>query len=150
MPKETQKILILGAAGFVGQQLTSSFAEKEDYRVLAAIRERDVNFFPPEIETQILDLKSLGQIRETLRQESPEVIINSAGLVGFKDCQADPELAVAVNSRAVQDLVDAALGLPNRPVLVQISTDAVFAGRRGGNYKEGDSRRPASVYGKTK
>ncbi len=127
------KIAIVGAGGLVG----SEFARR-----LAA--EHDVTPFS-HAELDVTDRESSAQKIFELR---PKLIINCA-VVGVDNCEREPELARAVNSRGPENLAKAAAS--SDASLLHFSSNYVFDGeRKYGRYTIDDPPRPINVYGRTK
>ena len=96
-----------------------------------------------------MDLSSPDQIRNIVRQVSPELIINAGAYTAVDKAESEPELAQAVNGVAPGILAEEATNLG--AVLIHYSTDYAYNGKmRNGPYIESNSSNPVSVYGKTK
>ncbi len=77
----------------------------------------------------------------------PQAVINTAALAQVDACEAQPEMARRLNVELPRAL--ARLATRDRVLLVHLSTDAVFDGKRG-DYAEFDTPNPLSTYGRTK
>ncbi|MDP6232496.1 MAG: dTDP-4-dehydrorhamnose reductase, partial [Nitrospinaceae bacterium] len=96
-----------------------------------------------------MDLSDPNQIRQTVRQISPELIINAAAYTAVDKAESEPELAQAVNGTAPGIIAEEAKKLG--AVLIHYSTDYAYSGKmRSAPYIESDSPAPISAYGKTK
>jgi len=96
-----------------------------------------------------MDLSDPNQIRQTIRQTSPELIINAAAYTAVDKAESEPEIAQAINGTAPRILAEEAKKL--RAVLIHYSTDYAYSGKmRSDPYIESDPPAPISVYGKTK
>ncbi len=80
--------------------------------------------------------------------EKADVVVHLAAWTDVDGCEADPELASAVNVGGTRSVVSAAESRGAR--LVYLSTDYVFDGRSERPYREDDTPNPISVYGRTK
>ena len=138
-----EKILVVGAAGLVGQSLVY-ILDANDYNVVGAINNPLVNLPTRKVK---LDISSPDEVDGVISSEKPDVIINVAGLIGFGKCEANPEEATKLNSEGVRYLIQSASSY--NPLFVQFSTDAVFAGDTG-FYSETNCTEPRTVYGRTK
>jgi len=96
-----------------------------------------------------MDLSDPNQIRQTVRQINPELIINAAAYTAVDKAESEPELAQAINGTAPGILAEEAKKLG--AVLIHYSTDYAYSGKmRSDPYIESDPPAPISVYGKTK
>ena len=91
-----------------------------------------------------LDITDLEQIKSTLANFNPNVIINLAAFTDVDACELDPDKAYLLNTKSVEMLLNNYNGQ-----FIQISSDYVFDGNNG-PYSENDNTNPLSVYGKTK
>lgn len=126
-----QRVLVLGANGQLGKALRAEFP--------AAV------FFGREE----FDFSQLEKVSE-LPFDTCDVIINAAAYTAV-DAAETPEgaaLAEAVNASAVQELSDAAA--EHGILLIHVSTDYVFDGRKKSPYVETDQFNPLGVYARTK
>ncbi len=128
-----KKILVTGKNGQVGWELQQSLAAVGD--VFALDRNQ-------------LDLTNATEIRQTLRDLHPDIIINPAAYTAVDKAESDIESAMAVNGVAPGILAEEALRLG--AILVHYSTDYVFDGTKPAPYSEEDMPNPQSVYGRTK
>jgi dTDP-4-dehydrorhamnose reductase len=77
----------------------------------------------------------------------PDVVVSCVGVVKQRDEAKDPIVSLTVNSLFPHRL--AALCAAAGARLIHISTDCVFAGRKGG-YRESDEPDAADLYGRSK
>ena len=104
---------------------------------------------PPHVACDLLNARGA---REVLQRVSPDVLIHTQALSDVDRCEREPETAWAQNVTAVERLVQSLGELKaTRPtLLVALSTDYVFDGRKGAPYAEGDPTNPINVYGRSK
>lgn len=126
------RFLVTGAGGQVGTALAGVLAA--DDAVLCGRSE--------------FDIADRDVVEQTVAAVAPDVIINTAALTDVDGCEADPDLAYAVNALGVRWLAVAANRV--RAHLVHVSTDYVFDGESREPYREWDGVRPISVYGASK
>jgi len=149
------RILITGASGLLGLNLALEFAR--DQTVLGVVNEHPVDFSnarampaAPYRPFEVIRADLLGRenvLTPLLDISRPEVVIHCAALANLDACEANPQLAQALNTELPGKL---ARWTAKRGVrLVHISTDAVFDGQRGG-YTEEDVPNPLSAYARTK
>lgn len=156
------KIMITGASGFLGQKLVSYLLEQSSVKVngqyseLTALLLCDVN-------QQVLSQMSTTDSRistitgafntagalESLSGFSPDVIVHLAAVVSGS-AEADFELGMDVNVRALTDLIDTAAQLENAPVFVFSSSIAVFGCQHNEAVHEDRPPQPVSSYGNQK
>jgi len=126
--------LILGGSGFVGRELMSSLGWPGTSST-------------PRDGFLAVDATRPAELVRTVRDTTPEVIINCIGLADVDRAERDPPLADRLNRLVVANLRAVQRDQPFR--LVQVSTDYVFDGLRGG-YRETDPPHPINEYGRSK
>jgi dTDP-4-dehydrorhamnose reductase len=126
-------ILLTGKTGQVGSEL---------HRVL--LRLGDV-VAPDRKE---LDLLDPAEIRRTVRDLRPRLVVNAAAYTAVDAAEKDPVSAHAINAEAVRVLAEEVKRL--NATLVHYSTDYVFDGSKRTPYDERDPANPLNVYGKSK
>ncbi len=95
-----------------------------------------------------LDLSNPSDIRRTIREVKPQLIVNAAAYTAVDQAEIDQTTAQAVNALAPGLLAEEAKRIG--AFLVHYSTDYVFDGTKKAPYDEIDSVNPINVYGKTK
>lgn len=128
-----RKILLLGKNGQVGWELQRTLAPLGN--VIAMDQEE-------------LDLARVGDIRSTVRELKPDIIVNAAAYTAVDKAESESDLAMAINGDAPGILAEEAKKLG--ALLVHYSTDYVFDGTKETPYIEEDIPNPLNVYGKTK
>jgi dTDP-4-dehydrorhamnose reductase len=108
---------------------------------------------PPDYELHPLDLPEFDLTRralvlDTLRALRPALIVNCAAYTDVDGCEAREALATEVNGAGPGHLAEAAGELG--ALLVHLSTDYVFDGKKATPYEEGDPPNPLSAYGRSK
>lgn len=127
------KILILGASGFLGNEVYQFF---KNQNCIGTSFSKDINGLIK------LDLTKDGELERLIQKTKPQLIINSLNLGGFLD--KNPEQTKRVNYGINQELARVFDGK-----IVFFSTDSVFDGECG-DYIETDRTNPINNYGKTK
>ena len=127
------KILLLGKYGQLGWELERSL------QPLGSVLAYDY----PQID--LLDDKSY---LELIPDMSPDIVINATAYTDVDGAESDQENADQINSNAPAVLADQAK--KQGAVFIHYSTDYVFDGTKGSAYRESDTPRPLSVYGRTK
>lgn len=128
------KVAIIGANGQLGTDLVHAF--DRDGATVIGFTHAD------------MEITNSDSVLQVLREQQPEVIVNTAALHQVETCEREPEEAFAVNAIGPRNLALAARELD--AVLVQVSTDYVFDGLQGTPYRETDVPRPLNAYGITK
>jgi len=95
-----------------------------------------------------LDLSSPTDIRRSIREVRPQLIVNAAAYTAVDRAETDEAMARAVNAEAPGLIGEEARKIG--AALVHYSTDYVFDGTKQTPYDEMDSANPINVYGKTK
>ena len=127
------RILLTGSTGQVGWELTRTLIPLG--RVVIPERSH-FDLARPEL---------LGALVDTIR---PDVIINAAAYTAVDKAEEEPDLALAINAAAPDELAKAARR--HGALLVHYSTDYVFDGKKPGAYSEEDAPNPSNVYGRSK
>jgi dTDP-4-dehydrorhamnose reductase len=128
-------ILVFGASGQLGQCLAHVAKERNTSGLI----------FPPEDQANILDP---AKLRTLFEQHQPAYAINCAAYTAVDKAEDEVEIARKVNRDGAENL--ARLCGEFGTVLIQISTDFVFAGTGNQPLIETDPAEPISVYGLTK
>ena len=95
-----------------------------------------------------LDVTDAAAIRDALRRERPDVVVNCAAWTAVDDAETHEAAALAVNGRGPASLAAACASSGAR--LVQVSTDYVFDGAARQPYPEDAVPAPLTAYGRTK
>ena len=128
------KILLFGGSGKLGKQIA----------LLAKKNKKIKIYTPTHSQCDITDYKTL---RKYVLKINPDIIINSAGLVGLKECEKDKCKAYEVNFKGAYYVGNVCDEFHIR--LIYISTAVLFDGKKG-MYKETDKIHPVSHYAYTK
>jgi dTDP-4-dehydrorhamnose reductase len=95
-----------------------------------------------------LDACDRAAVARMVEGSRPDVILNASAYNAVDLAEADPAPALAVNALAPRHLAAAARACG--ALLVHVSTDYVFDGRKQEPYREDDCPRPLSAYGASK
>lgn len=136
------KILLLGKNGQVGWELQRALS------VLGEVVALDRHLVSTTYGTLVGDLSHLDELRETIRNVAPNVIVNAAAYTAVDKAEVERELAYRVNALASQVIAEEAKRLD--ALLVHYSTDYVFDGSGRAAWKETDAVAPVNYYGATK
>lgn len=128
------RVLVTGGGGMVGRAVDEYCRSRGDL-VLS-------------YDHQALDISDSDRVREALRKEEPEVVINCAAWTDVDGCELNSERAFAVNASGPENLATASREIDAG--LITISTDYVFDGKKEGFYTQRDQPGPESIYGLSK
>ncbi|QXE39376.1 dTDP-4-dehydrorhamnose reductase [Streptomyces sp. GMY02] len=126
--------LVTGAGGMLGRDLLAR---------LAVAGERAAG-----LDRTALDITDPGSVRAAMETHAPAVVVNCAAWTAVDDAEAEETEALAVNGTGPRVLAEACAA--SGAVLIQVSTDYVFAGDGRTPYGEYDPTAPRSAYGRTK
>jgi len=133
MNLKKKKILILGASGMLGSELTKVF-EKFN---LVSLTHKD------------LDITKKKKLFKRIKKIKPDIIINATGYTNVEKAKKEKNKAEKVNGLAVGYLGEITKKING--ILIHFSTDYVFNGRKKTGFKEKDEpKNPLNTYGKTK
>jgi dTDP-4-dehydrorhamnose reductase len=139
-----RKLIVTGAQGFVaGSVLAQAGPEWE----LHALSRSPITPQPSGVNWHVGDPMSRGSVSEIIRSIRPAAVIHTAAAADIDFCQANPDIARAVNIDFTRELADICAWTGAR--LVFCSTDTVFDGEHA-PYAEEASPAPVNVYGETK
>ncbi len=151
-------ILVTGANGQLGCEMrilaknsTDKYiftdvvdASEESITMLKKLTGNDTN-----TDTEHLDITILDAIREIVKREKVEVIVNCAAYTNVDAAENNYDLAESLNAKAPENLAIAMKEVGG--LLVHISTDYVFGGDPYNTpCKEDQTGTPTGVYGLTK
>jgi dTDP-4-dehydrorhamnose reductase len=143
------KILVLGATGLLGNAVFRGLSKASNARVRGTIRhEAARGLFAPEHSSHLTVVEDIENPEQRVRlfdAFGPDLVVNCIA-VG-RTAPADPMRSIAVYSVLPQRLSQLCRRSGTR--LVQISSDGVFSGARGG-YTEDDLPDANDVYGISK
>ena len=128
---KTCKILVIGCAG----QVASCLKEISD----------DTWEF---IGRPDFDVRDRNLLTNIIEEKKPRLIINCAAYTAVDKAEHEIKEAFDINSEAVKNI--ALECKTNNILLIHVSTDYVFDGKKIDSYNEEDETNPLSIYGKSK
>lgn len=151
MGKKT-KVLILGASGMLGSTLMRYFFEQKNIEVCGTAR----SFWAVQNLSEVLrarirldvNVEKADDLRNLLDEFRPDYVVNCIGIVKQLRAADDPLASIPINSLMPHRIAMICDGVGAR--LIHFSTDCVFAGTKGGAYKESDCPDATDLYGRTK
>jgi dTDP-4-dehydrorhamnose reductase len=147
------KVLITGANGQLGRELTKQYLEKPNIElILTDIGHIDITKCGIKKNNMMLkvnlDITNKNNVNEVIKTYEPDVVINCAAHTAVDKCETDEENAYKLNALGPKYLAEATHELGSE--IVQVSTDYVFDGEGNTPLIETDIPNPQTVYGKTK
>lgn len=134
------RYLIIGAHGMAGHIIANYLIEQGE--CVESVARRDVKF----CKTHTYDVRNLDKLKETILLGRYDYIINCIGILNTA-CDENIGDAIILNSYLPHFIAETIENTNTR--LIQMSTDCVFSGKKGG-YLENDIPDGETVYGKTK
>jgi dTDP-4-dehydrorhamnose reductase len=148
------RVLVLGATGMLGHKLvqqlkahglpvvgtirTSALPDTPAARVALGSADRILT------DVDVLDDRALADAVETAE---PDVVVNAIGVIKQLDASKDPIISILINSLLPHRIADLCAKRSAR--LIHLSTDCVFAGRKG-PYNETSPTDAEDLYGRSK
>ena len=147
----TTKVLVLGAAGMLGNAVLRVFATSPGYTAEGSARSAaGVRLLPESLRASVhtgVDVENFDALASLLGSVRPQVVVNCIGLVKQLAEACDPLAALPINAMLPHRLSRLCKLVGAR--LVHVSTDCVFAGTRG-RYTEADAPDAQDLYGRSK
>jgi dTDP-4-dehydrorhamnose reductase len=135
------KVLVLGGDGMLGHELFRELRDHHETRVTQRSQSSEPHVFAG------VEVRGSSRIEEIIARFRPSAVVNCIGIVKQR-----PESEEAITSIEVNALLPHRLAIACRAAgahLVQLSTDCVFSGDKGG-YREEDRPDPVDIYGRSK
>lgn len=144
-------LLIIGATGMLGNTMLRFFAEDVNIKVYGTARDMgSKQYFSEKLAANIIiqvDVENHDSLVRAFAESKPDIVINCVGVVKQLASANDTLQSVPINTLLPHRL--AALCQATNARLIQISTDCVFSGKRGG-YTEADFPDAYDLYGRSK
>jgi UDP-glucose 4-epimerase len=136
------RVVVTGAAGFIGRRLVSRLADEG--REVYAMDARPLLPLPAGVRVAGADLRDPGAAG-VIRALRPDRVVHLAGMSQLGACEQDPRAAFEHNVTATANVVR---GLGSAGLV--LASSAHVYGPRGDPAREEDEPLPAGVYGVTK
>lgn len=149
------KILITGAAGFIGSQLAYRLWEKGTELLLIDNftfgHEDNLIFREHDFRKEIIrmDIRDKEGIASLLKAGDIDYIYNIAGIAPLPDCQLNPTEAIDVNLNGFVNLLENSRRYGVKKV-IQASTNAIYENETEFPTVEGNFKAPTLIYPNTK
>lgn len=121
------KVLIIGASSYVGARLFLDLSKKFDVIGTYHMKKLSEKFIS-------LDVTNSEEIKKTIVEYSPEIIIHVASNASTAWCEANPELAISLNQESTRRITESANNIGAKVFLIS-------------SFHSADSK---TVYGRTK
>ena len=128
------KLIVTGGAGLVGRAVREHCERRGDQVI--------------SYDHKQLDIADQEAVVKTVSAKQPDAIINCAAWTDVDGCESDERRAFAANAEGPENLAVACR--ESGALLITISTDYVFDGRKEGFYTQRDQPHPESVYARSK
>jgi UDP-glucose 4-epimerase len=149
------KILITGAAGFIGSQLAYRLWKEGESVILLdnfSYGKEDNLIFPDkDFRSEILklDIRDGEKIEEIIRGNKIETVFHIAGIAPLPDCQNSPGEAIGVNVVGTVNILEAARKFGIKKI-VFASTTAIYENDKAFPSVESKFELPSLIYPNTK
>jgi len=148
--KNSQKILIIGANGFLGKSIIQTKHKDKNlsqkYTFIAADLQN--NNIEGNIPFWYIDITNDNDTLKKIIKISPDIIILTAAMTDVDQNEREKELATKINTEGPKNVLKACKKLGSE--LIFLSTDFVFDGYKLGYYTEEDIPNPLNHYARTK
>lgn len=131
------RFLITGASGMLGSVFCRQLKDKNEIY--------GIDIRPGFTEIDITEKQALWNF---VKKVQPQVIVHTAAYTDVDGCELDPDKAYKINADGTKNLAEACND--TGALMIYISTDYVFDGRKDKPYTEIDKPNPINVYGKSK
>ena len=149
------KILVTGAAGFIGVQLWHTLWKRGDEVVgidnFSYGNPDNLKFDDHDFGAEVrrMDIRDKAGMLALFEAEKFDVVYNIAGIAPLPDCQSDPVQAIEVNTLGLVNLLEAGRRTGIKQ-LVQASTNAMYENETEFPTVEGKFNPPTLIYPNTK
>ena len=137
------RLLVIGGSGLVGTNLV--LAARDKWETYATFFDHRVDF--DGVEELHVDVRDYQQVSAVIKAVRPEVVVHTSAFMDVDGCEKDPAKAQEINTLGAKHV---AMNVKGTALLVYVSTDYVFDGKKAGRYVESDKPGPVNVYGSTK
>lgn len=129
-----KKILITGSKGQLGKAMNK------------LLKNVDIDIINTDMDE--MNITDLDEVKKVLYESKPDVIVNCAAYTKVENAEENIDLSFAINAEGVKNIAKVANEID--AVLVHVSTDYIFDGKKKDDYVEEDEAKPLSQYGLSK
>lgn len=128
------KIMLFGVTGTFGTAMKKICGE------------RNIEFVG--LDHTNVDIRDHKRVECLINKIKPDVVVNSVAIIGINLCENEPCKTFDINTVAVSNI--ARVCQTNGILFVQLSSHAVFDGKKVGAYTEDDLPNPSNIYAVSK
>ena len=149
---EKYKVLIIGSSGMLGVDLCKELSE--DYEIYGMDNRSRAGLNLPYnsapvaqrfLECDITDKKNVAEVVSKIR---PKIVVHTAAMTDVDGCEIAKDRAHNINVVGTENVASACREFGS--ILIYISTDFVFDGKKKEPYKESDKPGPLNIYAESK
>lgn len=127
-------VAVIGSNGQLGTDVVHALTEQGDD--VCSLTHTDI------------EVSKLESVMQCLSSNRPDIVVNTAAMHHVETCEQEPARAYAINAIGARNLAMATRH--TNSVLMHVSTDYVFDGKKKVAYVEDDLPLPLNVYGNSK
>lgn len=140
-----KRVLITGSGGMLGVDLSCELSRSYDiYGIDIIAQPTDCQI----AEFQKCDITDAKAVAGIIKDVRPDIVIHTAAMTDVDGCELDKEKTYKINSEGTKNVAIACKETDS--ILIYISTDFVFDGKKKAPYKEEDIPNPLNVYADSK
>jgi nucleoside-diphosphate-sugar epimerase len=145
------KILLTGAAGFVGRALLAEAGVEHEWTAMDLGFPESWHPVPSVTESVVSDLSDPVSLRAVVERTRPDAVVHLAGWTGKGGSKENRAKLLAANLVSTWNLLDAIVsGGEDRPVQFLLASSALVYGDQPGPFRETFETRPPDEYALTK
>ena len=99
--KDQQRLLVIGAGGFLGAHVLQAAKSTDNFDVLLADRSASKSDGIEE-----MDIADAASVESAFRRTNPDQVILLAAISDIDKCESAPELAFAVNAQGAENVAN--------------------------------------------
>lgn len=146
------KVLVIGANGMIGSTMYRVLSKSPELTVWGSVRGlRNDSITPKAGKSGGIvtgsDVRDMDALTRLFGSVDPDAVVNCVGITKHLPSAEDPLTVIPLNALYPHRLANLCQATGAR--LIHVSTDCVFAGRKG-NYIEADTTDAVDLYGRTK
>lgn len=149
------KILITGAAGFIGSQLAYRLWKNGDDLILVDNfsygKEDNLKFIDHDFTKEVIrcDIRDKDVMEPLFKDNNIDYVYNIAGIAPLPDCQSDPCEAISVNVNGLVNILELGRKYGVKKI-IQASTNAMYENETSFPTQEDKFELPTLIYPNTK